>query len=314
MSRVRKGIALLFNTHHSIRKVFARPWDKAAAPYYLVGSLDNSDGHAGHTRTFRFDRNGVPYRDTPHGRKYAPLIVARYALQMWSIAGLKDDRDARENALKVLPWLLDAADDSGVWDSAGALPPGVPSAIVQGVVLSALSRFASVTRDSGPQLAIERGADRLVAPIEEHGTLDHLPEGPFLEEFATRSHVLNGCVYGLFGLYDLIDGLHYDPVREIARAVEETLIRSLPRFTASNGWSRYALNAYGTAPLASAHYHRSHIRLFTIIGERTAAPSVAATVETWKAAHDRPWTRATVALAKSLQVVWARDVRRLPLR
>lgn len=314
MSRISKGVALLFNTRHSIRTLFPKPWETSAAPYYIVGPLDNRDGHCGHTCGYLIDAQGIPYRNSTDGRKYLPLVVARYALQMWSIGGLNDDPNAKAKALNVLPWLMESADASGVWGAGEALPPGVPSAIVQGVVLSALTRFASAVRDSSLQALIERATERLVAPVQQLGTLDHLPEGPFLEEFASRSHVLNGCVYGLFALYDLHDGLGYDRVRDLARNVEHTLIRVLPRFTASNGWSRYALNVYGTAPLASAHYHRSHVRLFTIIAERSGVPSVADTVEQWKAAHDRPWTRARVVMTKSLQVVWARDVRRLPLR
>ena len=314
MSRFNKGVALLFNTQHSLRTVVPRPWDRKRAPYYLVGSVENLDGHAGHTKKFRFDSRGVPYLVAPEGDRYSALVIARYALQMWSIAELTGNLDAQAKALDVLPWLVEASGASGVWDTGGALPPNTPSAIVQGCGISALVRFATVVHDSALERAIERAAERLVAPVAQSGTLDHLPEGPFLEEFATRSHVLNGCVYGLFGLYDLMDGLKCDRFREQTIAIEATLLATLHRFTARSGWSRYALDVYGRAPLASAHYHRSHIRLFTIISQRTGSETAARTVDRWKAAHGRPVTRAVVALSKSLQVIWDRDVRRLPLR
>jgi hypothetical protein len=109
----------------------------------------------------------------------------------------------------------------------------------------------------------------------------HSLGGPFLEEFESRSHVLNGCVYGLWALYDLVDGMRRSDVKLLADSVESCLARLAPRFTIGNGWSLYALDTYGYAPLASMAYHRSHIRMFTLLSQRTGQVAFADAVNEW---------------------------------
>ena len=316
MSRLKKGLSLLRNSRGGQRAYFPRPWDRPVAPYYLVTAGHSVDDRCGYARRYHFDDDGVPYRDTDEGRKYEPLVVARYALAMWGVAALTGDRNAQRQALQVMPWLIESAGPECVWATA-ATPINArertPSAIVQGSVISALARFAAVVHDSHVERVIRIATERLVAPVERNGTLDVLPEGPFLEEFSSCSHVLNGCVYGLFALYDVIDGCGHDDAASIATAVESTLMRSVHRFSTSYGWSLYALDSYGVAPLSSLHYHESHIRLFTVLGQRTNAAPAWNAVDRWAAAMNRPLTRAAVTLAKSVQVIWMRDIRRLPL-
>jgi hypothetical protein len=81
----------------------------------------------------------------------------------------------------------------------------------------------------------------------------------------------------------------------------------------ANGWSLYALDTYGHAPVASVHYHRSHIRMFTVLHARTGLAAFADAVERWHGALNSRSARCTVLARKCAQVIWMRDVRRLPL-
>ena len=164
-----------------------------------------------------------------------------------------------------------------------------------------------------PNDMLRRAINALVGPAAAGGTVTHSPEGSFLEEFESLSHVLNGCVYGLWALYDLIDGLAYSELRPLAESVESCLARLAPRFTMANGWSLYALDTYGYAPLASIHYHRSHIRMFRLLSARTGQAAYRHAVERWERALNSPFVRCTVLARKCAQVVWMRDFRRLPL-
>ena len=189
---------------------------------------------------------------------------------------------------------------------------GVPSSIVQGVVISALSRFASATSDAELNRLIGRALERMIAPVREGGALDYLVGRPFLEECTSRSHVLNGCVYGLFGLYDAADSGHGDALS--AQAIEQTLVETLDLFTTPEGWSQYALDTHGMKLLASHHYHLSHIDLFAVIAVRTHENRVWRTRDRWVEALNNPLVRTHIAFRKAAQTIWARDVRRLPLR
>jgi hypothetical protein len=127
------------------------------------------------------------------------------------------------------------------------------------------------------------------------------------------SHVLNGCVYGLWALYDLIDGMAYSELRPLVESVESCLARLAPRFTIANGWSLYALDTNGYAPLASIHYHRSHIRMFRLLAARTGQVAYSDAAERWERALNSSVVKCAVLARKSAQVMWMRDVLRLPL-
>ena len=151
-------------------------------------------------------------------------------------------------------------------------------------------------------------------PGRLRGYVNSGPEGPFLEEFnSSLSHVLNGCVYGLLALYDLIDGMGYSELKPLAASLESCLAQLAPRFTIPNGWSLYSLDTYGYALLASIHYHRSHIRMFRLLSGRTGHVVYGDAAERWERALNSRAVRCSVLVRKSVQVVWMRDVLHLPL-
>jgi hypothetical protein len=318
MNRFRKVWALLSDRRGARRTVFDRPWARSAtAPYYVVSAVHDDDKCGGYTRQYEFDNDGLPYARLSEGTEYNPLVIARYAIRMWSIASLTGNAQAAARAWQVFPALFKSGRESAVWGrSADPLKMSgqFPSSIVQGAVLSALTRFWSETRDAELRALIISAAERMVTPVCKQGALDGLVEGPFLEEFPSRSHVLNGCLYGLFGLYDVIDSGCSDRFQSVSDAVENTVLRALPRFTTGDGWSRYALDVFGHAPLASAHYHRSHIDLLTVLALRTGSTTAWRTVKKWDESMRDLAIRTSVACRKSVQVIWLRDVRRLPLR
>jgi hypothetical protein len=233
---------------------------------------------------------------------------------MWSIAALTGDQQAAKKAWTVLPSLMESGKATGIWGRSNhpsRMSAEVPSSIIQGVVISLLIRFASVIRDHELDRLIGRAIQRLLAPVHS-GTMDHVDDRPFLEEFPSRSHVFNGCMFGLFGLYDAV-ARGYEESR-VAAAIEQTLITTLPRFTTCQGWSRYSLDTHGMSLLASYAYHVGHIDLGTVLAQRTQAQPVWDTLARWAKALASPPIRSAIALRKTLQTIWARDVRRLPLR
>ena len=92
-------------------------------------------------------------------------------------------------------------------------------------------------------------------------------------------------------------------LKPLAAAVESSLARLVPRFTMSNGWSLYALDTFGYAPLASIDYHRSHIRMFTLLSERTGESAFGHAVDRWQEAvgPSRSEARSLSASARRLR-------------
>ncbi len=293
------------------------PWRAAGFPYYFTNPVFNEDGRGGYARQYRFDDGGVPYREREGGREYDPLVVARYALKMLA-ASRRGDPGADALAAAVLPALVASGLHTGAW-SRGPAPDamtGPPSGMTQGVVLSAILRLCGGRPVGDVARVVEHGFDVLERPLEEGGTTSRLHAGCFIEEFPRTppSHVLNGCIYGLLGVYDVADALGHRGGFALARRVESTLETNVGLFTTPLGWSRYALNIHGHRPLASPHYHRAHVGLARLVAERTGSPSLKGAADRWHAASMRPTVRAASALLKTAETVIMRYVRRLPLR
>jgi hypothetical protein len=299
-------------------RITHRPWGVARAPYFFGRPLSNTDGHGGYTKWNRFDGDGVPFSEDRGRPVYHPLVVARYAMKMLEIASSTGEAEADRRARAMLPALAASGSPTAAWGS-GPSPERMsadrPSSIVQGVVVSSLIRLSDGRPSRELAALIDRALDRLVRPVERGGTLSSLEGGPFLEETPGThvSHVLNGCLYGLFGLYDAADALGHPEAARVARDVERTLARAIGRFTAPLGWSFYALDAHGRRYLARAYYHATHIIQVRVVARRTGTASLALAADHWHRALRSTTTRLLLAGAKTAQVVWMRDIRRLPM-
>jgi hypothetical protein len=295
------------------------PWAGDGRDYYITNVIRNQDGHGGYTRQYAFDSAGLPYTESTEGPVYNPLAVARYALRMLAVSAATGDSSAEDKAKGVLPGLVASGRSTGAWGS-GPAPDAMvtdrPSCMIQGIGISAILRLTRGRPEGGAAEVIRKATRRLLDPVEDNGTASRLNGGMFLEEFPRipPSHVLNGCIYGLFALYDLVDTC--GPREEIAPVVsevEKTLADSIGRFTTGLGWSRYALNVFGTSPLASLHYHQFHIALLRVVLARTQDERLAQAVQRWERAHSSFVVRAVTGVAKTAQSIWLRDIRRLPL-
>lgn len=303
------------------------PWatsPRGTVPYHVGNPLETSADRESYARRYRIDSDGVPYRHCEaEPPQYSPLVVARYALKQLAIAAAatapEEAAAARARACSVLDALRRSGQATGAWGNgpaSDAMTSETASAMVQGVVISALVRLVDGRPDDQLAELLDRAFDRIWTSVESGGTRSALEGGAFLEEFPRRppSHILNGCVYGLFGLYDLADALSHDGARRAAAHVESTLDRAIARFDAPLGWSRYALDVYGHAPLASVHYHAAHVALVRVVALRSGGQNLTRAAQRWDVALRSAGRRIAVAPAKVAQVLWMRYLRRLPLQ
>lgn len=290
------------------------PWrEPGTLRYFLSYELGDPDGHGGYTREYRFDERGLPFTDGERGALYDPLVVARYGIRMLAISGVRSDPVAAERAHLVLEPLLVSAGATGAWGRASqpdAMSSDRPSALVQGVGLSALVRLSGPEPPPRVRDVIERVFERLAAPIEQGGTVSQLDGRPFLEEYPSRppSHVLNGALYALFSLYDLEDALGHVRAAALAREVERTLEHAMSRFDAALGWSRYALCLRGRALLSSVYYHHLHVAGLRLLALRTGRSTFTDWADRWERALTSRWRRAPMAVAKACEIALERRV------
>ena len=207
------------------------------------------------------DDEGLPL--TPFGGAPVPFPTTRLqkALGHWDRALLKEGDVSRELDLfmQIAEWALSAQDSEGgwpVWPLIGSSAATPYSALVQGQAISVLARAADHSGRSDLLDGARRALSLALTPVAAGGVRREGDEGPILEEFPHDPPltVLNGWVFGLFGLHDL-------SLIESDARLDETLERTVPRLASrlprfdAGYWSRYVEE--GT--IASPFYQRLHI-------------------------------------------------------
>jgi heparosan-N-sulfate-glucuronate 5-epimerase len=208
------------------------------------------------------DAEGLPLEYTQSGEPvYHPTILFQKALGHWDfwLSGERQEAGHYEAFLRLADWAQYAQDECGGWRTLPAFQVHYDSpysCISQGEGISLLVRAFSVTGDGSYLKCARQALGPLLTPVDEEGTLRRVPAGLVLEEYPLRTGntVLNGWIFGLYGLYDFLLVEESQEIQEALEANLNALIAYLPRYDAGF-WSLY--NASGA--LASPFYHRLHI-------------------------------------------------------
>lgn len=134
------------------------------------------------------------------------------------------------------------------------------SAMAQGQAASLLVRVYLVTGDASFAAAALRAVEPFRSDVAEGGVTAALGEGRLPQEYPTDppSHVLNGALFALWGLFDAATGLQDGNARLLWNDGIGCLAASLSRWDAGY-WSRYDLFPHPIVNLASPGYHALHI-------------------------------------------------------
>jgi len=224
-----------------------------------------------------FDKEGIPliHFYATGEMVYNPTTVALFALSNLQLylsgAG---QRAAWEKAVS---WLI----NNGIHTGTGFLLPlnfDHPfyhlkkewlSAMTQGVAVSCFVR-AFILTGNELFLKIADEASRPLVTEVKHGGVAYVDEdGIWLEEAPSNppSHILNGFIYALMGLFDLFCVSKDTLVEKILMEVIFTLRKNIEKYD-SGYWSLYQLNPALLAPLS---YHMLHVQqlyfLYKVTGE-----------------------------------------------
>jgi hypothetical protein len=175
------------------------------------------------------------------------------------------------------------------------------SAMAQGQVASVFVRAVALTADERYQ----RLGTEAIAPLLARSDTDlvtHTPDGPILEEAPSRppSHILNGWIYALWGLFDVAVGLGDAAARERFEASAQCLATRLDRYDAG-WWTRYSLFPHQLPDLAKPFYHRLHAAQAEAMWRLTGAEPFARAAARWRR-YDRLPNRTRAILQKALFV------------
>jgi hypothetical protein len=158
-------------------------------------------------------------------------------------------------------------------------PPWL-SGMAQGQGASLLVRLHRATGEERYAAAAVSALAPMKKPASEGGVAAVLGPGRVPEEYPTDppSYVLNGCIFGLWGCYDVATALNDPGAAELATEGIGALADSLSRFD-TGWWSRYDLFPHPVTNLASPMYHRLHTDQLRATALIDSDPRFAATAE-----------------------------------
>jgi hypothetical protein len=266
--------------------------------YYVQARGENAEHiEAGRLSGVELGPDGVPRVDYggAMGKQFNPVTIGLYALENWERYLNADDTQRRERFLRQAEWLV-AEQDQGRWYyrfDADVLQPGLrnpwASAMAQSLGISVLLRAWQLTDDTRYSRAVQEAFGVFAIPFAQGGVVCPCEGGVWLEEFpdaATPSHVLNGHMWSLFGLWDYWRALADGEAKRLFDAGIAGLVRNLGKY--DNGyWVCYSRRPH--PPLVNSaylHFQIDQLRVLEAISGERALGEYAAR---WEGYHRNGW-------------------------
>jgi hypothetical protein len=243
------------------------------------------------------DPGGLPLWDPSSMRLpgkpiHHPVIISQYGLAQHQLL-LDGDAAAEGPFLACVRWVEehgvpDEHDRFLVWPYTFPLrtprikPPWI-SGMAQGQVLSLLARAYALTGSSRTADVARRTGRSFCYTIQEGGVVSEAPtKSLFIEEVAHSPaiHVLNGALYGLYGLYEYTATFDDPELLPVLDACVEGVEEALPLFD-MGWWSRYSLGL--RFHMAPPYYHDVHVQQLRSLARILDRPTYARYAERWDA-------------------------------
>jgi hypothetical protein len=241
-------------------------WGPGLGEYYMLfrGKADYSGP---------FDEVGVPQLDYRGdiGRQYNPIAIAQYGLANFNKHARTGESARRAKCLCAGNWLVQRLETNSAglrvwnhhfdWAYRERLIAPWYSGLAQGQGLSLLVRLAVMTGEEAYAEAAVAAFQPFTRNIGCGGVVFRENSGlPWIEEYLVDppSHILNGFIWGLWGVYDFAQWSGDGGALDLWRECVDTLARNLPQYDTGQ-WSLYELPVGGPPMLASPYYHRLHI-------------------------------------------------------
>ena len=224
-----------------------------------------------------FDPNGLPLMVL--GEK---LVIFPTHLIMYGLGHLEKYRQERQDECLArfrlcAEWLVDNQSDDGSWlvtvpNKPFKIAPPFRSAMVQGLAISMLVRASALLADDRFVNSATLGLQPFHHLTNDNGVTTKHEQGVFYEEYPCQPprHVLNGFLYAMWGLHDLVRLDGNTEAQELWQSGLETLIKWLPDFDLGY-WSLYQLPVRPCNP-ATVPYHRLHINQLDVMAAITSQP------------------------------------------
>ncbi len=274
-----------------------------------------------------FDENDVPLLDYQGtiGRQHNPIAIAQYGLacfnrwcdtqggedvRAWLAAANWLERQLTPNQFGVPVWM-----HRFDWPYRETLVSPWYSGLAQGSGLSLLVRAAEASGAFRYANAAHRAFESFLLDTSGGGVIAQDAQGAlWIEEYIVSppSHILNGFIWALWGVYDYARWSGSAEAHELFTACVNTLEEALPRYDTGR-WSlyeippslpasqpsRFAPGRTGPRMLASRYYHELHIVQLRVLERLTGNKTFGAYATRWQEYLDNPMNRARALIEKA---------------
>lgn len=273
--------------------------------YYLDIKPRIEEGHYQY-----FSPDGIPITRYANGEFHlSPVNVTSYALGCLDmhIHGL--GKQYLDGFLKLADWLCTHQvihEGMGVWlydyDWQHMKKPWI-SGMAQGEALSVLARAYQMTHDVKYINCARQALACFFASVEQGGVASRLHDGRIMfEEYPSVSrstHVLNGFIYALWGIYDyqLVTGC--PSAQMLWQQGVATLVQNLDQY--DTGWWSYYNLADQNRIVSSFMYHNLHVVQLDILFDLTGESAFYVTRDRWSGYMKSPPNRIRALTVKVLE-------------
>lgn len=243
-----------------------------------------------------FDKNGIPLLDYRGiiGKQYNPIAVAQYGLGHYNLYKRNRNRKNLEIAIKQADWLVNNLEKNtkGVsvwmhyfdWEYRDKLKAPWYSALAQGNGISLLVRIHLETEKRKYLETAQKAFKSFLIETKDGGVkfIDN-KNNIWLEEYIVNppTHVLNGFVWTLWGIYDYWLLTKEAWARKLFNECVKTLEINLQKYD-TGFWSLYEQSGTKMKMLASPFYHSLHIVQLKVLYKMTNEPIFKKYSEKWE--------------------------------
>lgn len=279
--------------------------------------IDFTDPSTGYYMTFYdktlypgpFEDNDVPLLDYKGviGKQYNPIAIAQYALGFYNRYVKEKKEEYLNKFLTQCNWLVNNLEKNKYglyvwmhhfdWEYQGILKSPWQSALAQGSGISALLRGYLITNDRKYLDAATLAFESFKKDVSEGG-VSFTDENGYLwfEEYIIEpySHVLNGFIWSLFGVYDFYLIKKDIEIKKIFDLATKTIADNLYKFDLGF-WSLYSLSPTKLKLIASSFYHSLHIVQLDILYRITNEKRFLEFKERWQT-YQKSWLKRNYVL------------------
>ncbi len=256
-----------------------------------------------------FDAHNIPQLDY-HGQigvQYNPIAIAQYGLGNYNLWKQTGDVLRRQKFFQIADWLCSHLEQNSGglfvwqhhfnWEYRETLNAPWYSALAQGQGMSVLVRAGKESDDPKYLEAANRAFASFQHSIEQGGVafIDDAKDLWFEEYIVSPpTHILNGFIWALWGLYDYLLATQDSSSRELFARGVRTLQHNLDSYDLGF-WSLYEQSGTRLPMVASPFYHRLHIVQLRVMHRLTGEDFFARVADRWES-YTRSRTNRTRAL------------------